>query len=243
MRRFTSVLLSIFLGALAVAIGMGFFLQKANADRAHLADVAIMAQDQVKEAQQVRDQAVTEANRKLDAANFEIKKAQDALTALKQERDLITNATNLHEPTPRELKGWKQSIDLPLGVSIKYPSSVEETANDKSDLVLSKTPGLSSSYSPLANDLRWLSVQSYDETKEQALLSNLSVSVTSTPFSYLINGHLLIGTQATLPGTQQIMLIAHASADGQKTHLLWAKVPSTEQKDLLLALRTLDFKQ
>ena len=241
MRRFTSVLLSIFLGALAVAIGMGFFLHKANADRAHLADIAVQAQGQAKEAQQIRDQAIHEANRKLDAANIEIKKAQDALSALKQERDLIAQATILTQPTPRELKSWKQSIDIPLGVSIKYPVGVEESANDKNNLVLSKISASSSTNS--ITDLRWISIQPYDESSEQTLLSTLSIAGTSTPFSYLVNGHLLIGAQSVNPTTQQLMFVAHASLDGQKRHLLWAKMPATDQKNLLIAIRTLDFKQ
>ena len=239
MRRFSSILLSILLGAIAVGASMGFFLNKANADRASLADIAAQAQSQAKEAQETREQAVSEANKKLDAANTEIKKAQSAITALKEERDLIAKATPLHEPTPRELRGWKQSIDLPLGVNITYPPNVEEISNDKSSLVLSKTS--SSSTNSALLDLRWLSIQKYDESSEKALLSTLSSGII-TPLSYLINGHLLIGTQATLPGTQQMMFVAHVGKDGEKTHLVWAKIPTTEQKNLQLALGTLDFK-
>lgn len=242
MRRFTSVLLSILLGALAVGAGMGFFLHKANADRASLADIAMQAQSQAKEAQKIREQAVNEANKKLDAANTEIKKAQNAITALKEERDLIAKATPLREPTPREQRGWKQSIDLPLGVSIKYPANIEETTNEKNSLVLSKASS-SSITIPSLSDPRWMSIQPYDESSEQAFMQIFTSADSNTSFSYIVNGHLLIGTQAVLPATQQFVFVAHTTENGEKTHLLWAKVPLQDQKSLQLALGTLDFKQ
>jgi type II secretory pathway pseudopilin PulG len=124
MRRFTSVLISILLGALAVGVGMGYFLMKANNDRERLALIAQAAEQESQEAIQAREQAIKAANAKLDAANTEITKAQETIKAFNEERALIQSATVLRTPNAKEIKGWSEIVSLGQKATVNYPRHI-----------------------------------------------------------------------------------------------------------------------
>lgn len=242
MKRFTSILMSIFLGALAVAIGMGIFLKKANDDRQRLADLAIKSQQQAKEAQQIREQAVQEANKKLDAANTEISKAEKLIATLREERALIATATILQKPSSREIRGWKETFNLSLGIGLKLPPGYEVQENDKAGLIVQGGWPQTSLPSQLA-DTRWLSILPYDEQAEQELLKQLDTS-SSTSISYLIDGHVLIGKRATQATTGHTLFVAHVRSGDATSFLIWAREPAHQNRSpLTTALSTLDFRE
>ncbi|MFH1621204.1 MAG: hypothetical protein ABIB04_03915 [Patescibacteria group bacterium] len=219
MKRFYPVIISICLGALAVAIGMGFFLKKANTDRERLTEIALKAERESKDAVLAKENAIKQANQKLDTANNEISKAQDIIKSLQEERDMLTNATSLRAPSGLDIKGWKEAINLPLAVSIKYPGSDNLEANDKNALTIAKNQNDKNDFT-LTADNRWLSITTYEERLENELMG---MFVSSTPLSYNVGGHLLIGYSGTTAGSADSHLVFHVQYNGQKTHLIWMR--------------------
>lgn len=238
MRRFTSVILSILLGALAVAIGMGIFLRKANDDRARLADVAAQAQQESQQAKETSQNAIKNANGKLEAANQEISKAQEALKAMQEERDLLMTAEPLVPSAPRAMRSWEQALDLQLGVSLKYPADSAIETNDHTALTLATAP----SDRQAGDDGRWLSITPHETRLENELLNAFS---TSTPVSYVVDGHLLIGRHGRLMGKAGETFVLRAQYGGQPTQLIWARDPSGREDNttLLNVFSTLSFKK
>lgn len=233
MRRFSSVILSILLGAIAVGGGMFVFLNKANADRARLADIAAQSREDVKAAQDASQKTVEDANRKLADANAEIAKAQRVIKLLQEERELMRAATILEPPRPSAIKGWKQAIDIPLGVSAKFPPGHTIELNDAQALTISTDDA--------APDRRWLSITPYDERLDAELRANFT---TSTAISYLVGGRLLIGARGSLTGSLGNIFVLRAQKDGRSSHLIWARVPAgATEKTVLTAIATLDFAE
>lgn len=238
MRRLAPILTSILIGALAVALGMGIYLKKANADRERLAQTAMDAERLVKEAQDQQAQAVLEANRKVEAASAEVAKAQLALKSLQEERDLMALATPLDPPRPSQIRGWKEAVNLPLGASMKYPPTAQIEMNDKTALTLSRVT-LDGDLQP-SEDARWFSLTPWTDADEQELVSHFT---TSTPASYLINGHLLIGRSGVFDNSTGSVFVFKVRA-GSMLFLIWARDLDMigEHTTLLRALSTLDFK-
>lgn len=221
MRRFTSVLLSILLGGLAVGIGMGVFLKMANDDRERLATIATQAQQASKDAQMAREMAVKEANQKLENANAEISKAEQAMTALQQERDLIAEAHVLAPANARTVRGWKEAVGLDVNASCKFPPGNTVEANDGTGLVISQAP----LGTDTASDTRWLAILPYDAQRETELQNTF---VTSTPVSYLVGGRLLIGKLGEMDDPQDPVFVLRVQKEGVPTHLIWLKAPATD---------------
>ena len=238
MRRFTSVILSILLGALAVAIGMGIFLRMANDDRARLADLAAKAQQESQQAKETSQNAINNANGKLEAANQEISKAQEALKALQVERDLLMTAEPLVPSAPRAMRSWEQALDLQLGVSLKFPAGSTIETNDHTALTLTTA----SSDIQVGEDGRWLSITPHETRLENELFLAFS---TSTPVSYVVDGHLLIGRHGRLMGKSGETFVLRAQYGGRPTQLIWARDPSgrADNTMLLNVFSTLSFKK
>ncbi len=240
MKRYTSIILSILLGAVAVGIGMGIFLKKANDDRTRLATVVDEAQKKSAEAIQSSQQAIQDANQKLASANDEVQKAQDTLRAVAEERELLGKAQALTPPPTRAIKGWKEAVDLPLGVSLKFPLTSDIENIDAQALTLAFKSQALATTSSTPED-RWFSLTPYDERLESELISTLA---TSTPSIYSVGGRLLIGSVGwTTDDAQHQIYVLHVQSLGQTTHLIWARTSSArEQNDLLQTLATLTFQ-
>lgn len=230
MRRSASILLAIFVGALATGLGGYFFLRQANADRVRLAELAQKTQQEAQAAQDESKKAVEEANKKMDDASAEVAKAQQAIKALQEERDLLARATPLALPDAKTLKGWKDVIDLPLGVSCKAPPFAIVETNDERSLTLAKDTG------------RWFSVTPYEERLENELLNSV---VTSTSVSYVVDGHLFAGWIGHALDRKQDMYILRIRKDGQNTHLVWMRTPegALGTQTLLTTLASLSFQK
>lgn len=237
MRRFTSVLISILLGAFAVAVGMGYFLMKANTDRERLALIAQTAEQESKEAIQAREQAIKAANAKLDAANTEITKAQEMIRAFNEERSLISAASVLRAPNPKDIKGWSEVVSLGQKVTINYPPTHIVAENSLKSLTLERP---TSTTIRTGEDPRWFALMPYDATREQEFLNAFA---TSTPVSYLIDGRVLVGQKGLLTGNKDPMIILRVRGGGQISHLLWIRDPlgKADGSSLLNVLSTLDF--
>lgn len=239
MKRLLPILASILLGALAVALGMGLYLKKANDDRERLATIARQAQDEVSRIKEEGRLAVEQANKKVAHADAEITKAKSQLQKAEEERQLLATAEPLLLSNAKTIKGWKDAINLPLGISIKYPSGTEIETNDSESLTLSlQNPSPSSS----AGDSRWLSITPYDERLEQELTMRSS---SSTPVSYSIRGRLLMGFRGSIPGQAGSITVLRVRSGGETSHLIWAKEPfsAPNKGSLRDILSTIDFSR
>lgn len=235
MRRVASVLLSILLGASATGVGITIFLKKANDDRERLAAIAEQARQDSIAAAESNKRTVEEANKQVDAANAEVAKAQHLVKTLKEERDLLARAEPLSAPSTKTLKGWREAVSVPLGISIKIPPTSRIELNDESGL----TAGASSSQPQ--GDSRWFSITPYDDRLDRELSSS---AVTSTPVSYIADGQLLIGQRGKIGNPAAETIILRVQREGQNTHLIWARAPSSLPfSTVLTALATLTFAQ
>ncbi len=235
MRRLVPIFSSILLGGLAVAIGMGIFLQKANTDREQLAKQAADAVQTSQEVKANADQTIRDANHKLETANVQIAKAQSIIKDLQSERTLMSRSPTLVPPKPTVLRSWKETVDLPLGIALKYPGDATVENNDAEALTLSNGSG------DALTDTRWLSIIPYDTSTEAAMRMQLT---TSTPVAYVVGDRLLMGVKGHLAGETKDVYILSVR-NGDPTHLIWAKEPDGSSKDstVLDTLGTMTFEQ
>jgi len=236
MRRATTVILCILLGALASGAGIGIFLKLANDDRERLAKQLADAVQQSNAARQENQHAIEDANKQLLAANAEVGKAQMLVKSLEEERNLLTTAKPLSPPPANVMRGWVDTVALDLGVSLKMPAGNDVQTNDTQSLTVAKTGAAD------GQDARWLSLSPYDERLEKELLASLA---TSTPVSYIIQGHVVTGYQGTMPGRPDPVLILRIRKDGIISHLLWIRNPNgtrTDAKPAVDVLSTMRFE-
>ncbi len=198
MQRLQTVLISILCGALAVGIGMGVFLKKANDDRTRLEQTANQAIEQSKTATSDREKAVAEANKRIEEANNQLSQNQALMKALTDERDAIASAIALSAPAPKSIRGWKDQLVMDQGISMKLPTSY--TIFDSSSSTFSA--GVSSSTPNLI-------VRTIDQPFD-------SLTATSTSISFVVDGHLLTGNFITSETGTTYRLIAQKN--GVKTH-------------------------
>ncbi len=236
MRRLVPILFSILIGASAVAIGMGFYLIRANQDRAHLTQEIQKANQTAKNANIESHQAILDANKKLNTANTEIAKAQNALQIMQEEHDALANAITLDTPRPSAIRRWKETVNLQLGVSIKFPATSRVFDNTHAELVIGRQIKNASQF----NDGRWFSLRPWNNTEEQNLITQFT---TSTAAVYLSQGHLLIGRIGSIANGGSIFVLKVRSGTSQ--YLIWARdpEPSTDHATLLKVLSTLNFKK
>jgi hypothetical protein len=234
MRRATTILIGILLGALATGIGTGIFLKKANDDRARLAmEMQKTAQDAA-ESRLENAKAVEDANAKLSAANGEVAKAQALIKELREERDLAARATALVPPPVKAVRGWTDIVSLAQNVSFKLPPALklESDTAQQMTLVMKDATVL---------DPRRVSFMPYDETRERELLAAFT---TSTAIAYLADGHLLTGSRGLLTGSRDAIYVLRVRYAGAATHLAWLKTDAAKGLDdtvILTLLASLSF--
>jgi hypothetical protein len=238
MKGIASVLGSILMGAVAVGVGTGIFLHKANTDRARLAQLAEQAQADVVLAREQSQEAIEEANKKIAAANDEITKVQSTLKLLEEERDLLARAEPILATSAKTTKGWKEVVSIPLHVSLRFPATSEVETNDSESLTLSK--GDLADYTSLIPDERWFSITPYDGKLDEELMGNLT---SSTSVSYSVHGRLLVGVRGWYAGKSKPYYVLRVRQKGSFTHLLWIREPSSDptHPQLFDILGTLDF--
>lgn len=212
MKRAYSVILGILLGAVAAGVGVGIFLKLANDDRTRLAEELDVTVQNAKLSREENQRLVEEANRKLTQANVEISKAQQLVASLEEERKQIAIATPLAAPASRAIRDWKSAVDLDLGVSIKYPADSAIEQNAATELTIARTVGTESA--------RWFSLTPYDTRLESEMLMAFT---TSTPVSYVIQGHLVTGRKGTILDQRGTIYVLQIHSNGTTTHLLWIK--------------------
>lgn len=214
MRRAATILIGILLGAIAAGLGIGFFLMKANSDRARLADEVAVTVAQANKAREENTKAIEAANAKLNASNVEVAKAQALIKSLQEERDQITTATALVPPPPKAIRGWQDAVSLGQELSLKLPASLTIDSNT--------TNGLTASLKDTSRaDARILGITPYDAKHENELLGSFT---DSTSVSYLVDDRLLTGSEGKAMGSDGTLYVIRVRKDGEATHLLWLRV-------------------
>jgi hypothetical protein len=204
----------ILLGALATAIGTGYFLYQANSDRARLVDATEQARKQSEDLASASRKLADEANNKLTNASDEIRAAQELIRKYNEERELLAKAEPLIKT--RASTSWKEWINLPLGYTLRLPPNNANSGNE------------------MFFDFGWLRIQPYDPGREAMWRKQ---TTTTGDLVYFVDGHLLIGTR----GNEWIL---RDQSGASSTILIWAKPANAlAEKNLLEALSTLTFRQ
>ncbi len=236
MRHAWKMLGWILAGALAASAGLGIFLYQANRDRAELVRLLQAAEARVKDAETSQRTTATEADQKIRQASEEVKRAEALLAALKEERDALTRAVTLTRS--RAVTSWKETVSLPLGVSLRTPSGFDVVSSQGSDgqprlAVYATSPSTSTSTESRA----WLVITPYTEASKAVEQSTTK----GEDRSYLVAGKLLIGKAGTT-SSGEAGIVLRAQAVASSTHLIIANLsqPGSEKR-LLEVLSTLTF--
>lgn len=241
MRRLAILLGSILLGATASAIGMGLFLSKANEDRQRLAVEIIEAQSKMRQAFESRDHAAQDAKQKLQEANAQIEEARLRVKALQDEHELFMNSRVLPFPSPRSLSGWKEALDLPLGVRVKYPPEMKIVTQDAEEFVLGKLFS-SSDEGRGEGETPWFVLKPYHEQEEKVLLSQF---VSSSTVNLVANQNVLSGIRGFSRDVSQEAFLLKVFFDGHPRFLLWVRDPRgrSDMGTVLAMLATLNISK
>ena len=238
MRRYSSVILSILIGALAAGISLGIFLKKSNDDRRRLEASALEAKKQFEQTQEETKKSMDEASLKLRAANEEVTKAQELIKLMEDERLQLASSVVLDEPSSAMTKGWQEALNTDLGISIRYPTGFSLDSNDGTALILSQ--GTPNPAEISATDRRSIAVYPYDFRLETELLATLQASNT---VSYNLKGHLVTGTSGVAKNDTKNTLHVYAiSFLGEKKFLVWMKEIPKQKIPALEILSTMKFK-
>jgi hypothetical protein len=183
MKKDMPILLAVLLGAVATAIGMGFFLKMANDDRARLAAEIDQARDVAAQAVAEKEKIATDASEKVEEANNEILNAQRVLADIEKERRLLAEAIRLDKPATSAIRNWRTVIAGTLGVSLAIPPGTEILSNDDR---------LFTSIRTNRPNTPWLSITPFDArdaSEQEAALTE------ADELAYLVDGHLLSGVE------------------------------------------------
>lgn len=234
MRRSIAVLFWILVGALASAGGVGYFFHQANVDRQRLTDEAQSSKDLLEKTKTASQQLADEANKKLADASQEVAKAQQALKTMQEERALQAKAVPLAKPDARTLRGWPETVNLPLGISLRLPSTMQSTSTDG---VLAAYLRPRFSYETVQ---QWLSISAYDKTHESDLEQSLKETQSVI---YQVQNRFLIGVKGKLSDLPGMVYVLRVGNNATSTHLIWARTNAgvTDEK-VLDVLSTLSFQ-
>lgn len=234
MKRSIAVLFWILIGAVASAAGVGYFFHQANADRQRLVNEAQTAKDLLAQTKAASEKLAAEANKKLADASKEVADAQDALKIAQEQNALRDKAVPLTKPDARSMRGWPEVVNLPLGISLRLPTTLQATSTESvlASYVRPRTAAEAAE--------QWLSVTSYDKAHETDLKKSLKDTETLV---YQVQNRLLVGMRgklADLPGFVYVLRVGDAATS---THLIWARTNATvtDQKALEV-LATLSFR-
>lgn len=233
MKRSVTVLLWILLGAAASGLGVGYFLHQANADRERLAQQARYAELTAEKTKEATDKIVAEANQKMAAASEEIAKAKKLISEQEQNQRLASQAIALPKPAARALARSKESISLPLGLSIWIPAGSIANVTDTT-VIAALDPAASGKNDP------WLVITPYAAMSENQMLQNVSSTAQA---DYAVGGRLLVGWRGVSRDLASVIYVLRVRGAATTTHLIWGKTNSlVNEKKILDTLATMEFR-
>ena len=217
MKRFTSVLIAVILGAFATGIGTVPFLVLANQDRYRLDSELHKTKSIAAETEIEKQKIAEQANQKVKEANAEVQKAQTIILEAQEDERLLTTSERLIAPVTYERSKWNTAVSLYQGISLLTPTNFSVTQDEPSNFVISREikKGYSTGTTPL------IFIQPYEKNKEDQYLNKFA---SSTSIAYLAGGRLMKGEQGILPdGSAALELEVRLSA--KTTHLIWMRDP------------------
>lgn len=213
MKRFTSVLIAVILGALATGIGTVPFLVLANQDRQRLGDELQLTKTKATAIELEKQRIADQANQKVTEANAEVQKAQLAILESQEDEKLLATAERLPTPQTYELAKWNSAISLTLGISFSAPKQFSVDRDDATGFTIVNT--LTSSTS--TNTVPSILIEPYTE---ETLARRSNAFASSTSINYVAGGRLLKGTVGTLlNGSDAYLFEVRASA--KTTRIIW----------------------
>jgi hypothetical protein len=233
MKRLTSVLIAVILGAFATGIGTVPFLVLANADRNRLGNELHQTKAVAAATENEKKKIADEANKKVQAANEEVQKAQAIILETQEDERLLADSERLASPTIRERAKWNPVISLYQGISLSLPSGYTVTDDQPTRFAISQELR-----SATSSDESAIMIQPYDDQKEVEYLNSFA---SSTDISYVAGGRLLKGKQGILlDGSAAMALEVRYSA--KTTHLIWMRDPSGSFIGLKQILATIEYR-
>lgn len=213
MKRFTSVLIAVILGAFATGIGTVPFLVLANQDRQRLGDELQLTKTKATATELEKQRIADQANQKVKEANAEVQKAQLAILEAQEDEKLLATSDRLPTPQTHELAKWNSAISLTLGISFSTPKQFSVDRDDASAFTLVNTLRSSTS----TNTVPSILVEPYSE---ESLARRLNSFASSTPVNLVAGGKLLRGTFGTLlNGSDAYLFQVRSSA--KTTRVIW----------------------
>lgn len=234
MKRFTSVLIAVILGAFATGIGTIPFLVLANQDRNRL-DSELHATKKFAEEKESEKQTIAEqANEKVKAANAEVQKAQAIIMEAQEDERLLTTSERLIPPSVRDRAKWNANVSLNQGISILTPNGYTVTQDDSFGFIIDKEirTTVSTGTTPV------IFIEPYDEKKELQYINSFA---SSSNVNYVAGGRLLKGQEGLLlDGSTAMLFLVRSSA--KTTHLIWLRDPAGYSTILKKILTTIEFR-
>lgn len=233
MKRFTSVLIAVILGALATGLGTVPFLVLANQDRQRLDQELLLSKTKANETEQEKQKIADQANQKVKEANEEVQKAQLAILEAREDEMLLASSDRLSPPSARELATWNPAISLTLGVSLTVPKQFSVERDDATAFILINSLTSSSS----TNVTPAIDIEPNDSS--HAHYSGLFAS--STPVNLVAGGKLLKGTIGVLlDGSNAALFEVRSGA--KTTHTIWMHDPSFTFATVKKILSTIQYQ-
>lgn len=234
MKRFTSVLIAVILGAFATGIGTIPFLVLANQDRNRL-DSELHATKKFAEEKESEKQTIAEqANEKVKAANEEVQKAQAIIMEAQEDEHLLATSERLVPPSVHDRAKWNANVSLNQGISILTPNGYTVTQDEPHGFVIDKEikTTISTGTTPV------IFIEPYDERKE---IQRINSFASSTSINYVVGGRLLKGQEGVLlDGSTAILFLVRASA--KTTHIIWLRDPAGNSTILKKIITTIEFR-
>jgi ElaB/YqjD/DUF883 family membrane-anchored ribosome-binding protein len=205
----------ILLGALAAGTGIGIFLHQSNVERLTL-------QRQTAQAKEEASQVVTRAEQVTQEANKRLEEAQKQIAKLQEERDLLSRSRPFPEPNPRLLKTWRHTASLPLGISLRIPSSYQATTGTDVTIMV---PQIKAPF---------LTLQPWDDRNADAMINGAATSsVLYRKDALLFKGQKYIGTGGDGAHSWTLFRLERTGSDAL---MIFIQPTSNAQEDLALSI-------
>lgn len=227
MRRSLTILVWIFIGAIAATIGLGYFFYIANQDRAELAEQVKLFKEEALRAHAAKEQIETEKQSELAQAQEALRASEEKLKAYHAYQDKQKQAKPIHVSDPRVYKQWKDLISVSLGASLKIPSNL--VAENTTSSLQIRYP----------SDDPFLTLQPYASTTEQTMLAE--VYTPQEPVNYLLDGAVASGVRGGDGGIGSTIYVLRIMTDQGITHLLkfHTNLPSISDKEIFSIIASL----
>lgn len=234
MKRFTSILIAVILGAFATGVGTVPFLVLANQDRYRLDSELHKTKSMAAETEVEKQKIAEQANQKVKEANEEVKKAQAIISEAQEDERLLASSERLVAPATYERSKWNTAISLYQGISLLTPVNFSVTEDEPLNFIISSESkkGYSTGTTPV------IFIQPYDQNNKNQYLNKFA---SSTKIAYVAGGRLIKGEQGILlDGSAAMELEVRSSA--KTTHLIWMRDPEGSFTLLKKILSTIQYQ-